>query len=72
MVEGYKLDADGVRQEKSEEQLLEAQEKVKKKVKNNPGKAVTAKDSRIRGKREHSCSQHRSQKLYPELESTDQ
>lgn len=43
MVEGYKLDADGVRQEKSEEQLLkEAQEKVKKEGKNNPGKAVTA------------------------------
>ena len=43
MVEGYKLDADGVRQDKSEEQLLkEAQEKVKKEGKNNPGKAVTA------------------------------
>lgn len=43
MVEGYKLDADGVRQEKSEEQLLkEAQEKAKKEGKNNPGKAVTA------------------------------
>lgn len=43
MVEGYKLDADGVRQEKTEEELVrEAQAKEKKEGKKNPGKAVTA------------------------------
>ncbi len=43
MVEGYKLDANGVRQEKTEEELLrEAQEKVKREGRNTPGKAVNA------------------------------